>query len=76
MVEAVSTSKTSTNFYKTTLRYNPEDSHLHISTSSEKKGSEKKFGLKGGSEELHYMDSSRNRLLVLSTEEEWCGQRM
>jgi hypothetical protein len=30
MMEAVSTSETSVNFYQTTRRYNPEDSHLHI----------------------------------------------
>jgi hypothetical protein len=29
MMEAVCTSKTSVNFYQTTRRYNPEDSHLH-----------------------------------------------
>jgi hypothetical protein len=29
MMEAVSTSKTSVNFYQTTRRNNPEDSHLH-----------------------------------------------
>jgi hypothetical protein len=28
MMEAASTSKTSVNFYHTTQRYNPEDSHL------------------------------------------------
>jgi hypothetical protein len=30
MIEAASTSETSVNFYKTTRRNNPEDSHLHI----------------------------------------------
>jgi hypothetical protein len=29
MMEAVSISETSANFYQTTRRYNPEDSHLH-----------------------------------------------
>jgi hypothetical protein len=29
MTEAESTSETSVNFYQTTRRYNPEDSHLH-----------------------------------------------
>jgi hypothetical protein len=29
MMEAVSTSKTSINFYRTTRRNKPEDSHLH-----------------------------------------------
>jgi hypothetical protein len=29
MIEATSTSETSINFYRTTRRYNPEDSHLH-----------------------------------------------
>jgi hypothetical protein len=29
MMEATSTSETSVNFYETTRRYNPEDSHLH-----------------------------------------------
>jgi hypothetical protein len=29
MMEAVSTSETSVNFYKCTRRKNPEDSHLH-----------------------------------------------
>jgi hypothetical protein len=29
MMEAASTSETSVNFYRTTRRYNPEDSHLH-----------------------------------------------
>jgi hypothetical protein len=28
-MEAASTSETSVNFYQTTWRYNPEDSHLH-----------------------------------------------
>jgi hypothetical protein len=28
MMEAARTSETSVNFYQTTLRYNPEDSHL------------------------------------------------
>jgi hypothetical protein len=28
MIEAASTSETSVNFYQTTRRYNPEDSHL------------------------------------------------
>jgi hypothetical protein len=30
MMEAASTSETSVNFYETALRYNPEDSRLHI----------------------------------------------
>jgi hypothetical protein len=29
MIEAASTSETLVNFYETTQRYNPEDSHLH-----------------------------------------------
>jgi hypothetical protein len=29
MMEAASTSETLVNFYQTTRRYNPEDSHLH-----------------------------------------------
>jgi hypothetical protein len=29
MMEAESTCETSVNFYQTTRRYNPEDSHLH-----------------------------------------------
>jgi hypothetical protein len=29
MMEAASTSETSVNFFQTTRRYNPEDSHLH-----------------------------------------------
>jgi hypothetical protein len=29
MMEAVSTSETTINYYQTTRRYNPEDSHLH-----------------------------------------------
>jgi hypothetical protein len=29
MTEAASISETSVNFYQTTRRYNPEDSHLH-----------------------------------------------
>jgi hypothetical protein len=29
MMEAASTSEMSVNFYQTTRRYNPEDSHLH-----------------------------------------------
>jgi hypothetical protein len=29
MMEAASTSETLVNFYQTTWRYNPEDSHLH-----------------------------------------------
>jgi hypothetical protein len=31
MMEAASTSETLVNFYQTTRRYNPEDSHLHPS---------------------------------------------
>jgi hypothetical protein len=31
MMEAASTSETSVNFYETTLRNSPEDSHLHTS---------------------------------------------
>jgi hypothetical protein len=30
MMEAASPSDTSVNFYQTTRRYNPEDSHLHV----------------------------------------------
>jgi hypothetical protein len=30
MMEAASTSETSVNFYQTTRRNNPEDSHLHF----------------------------------------------
>jgi hypothetical protein len=30
MMQAVSTSETSVNFYQTTQRYNPEDSHLQF----------------------------------------------
>jgi hypothetical protein len=30
MMDEVSTSETSVNFYQTTQSYNPEDSHLHI----------------------------------------------
>jgi hypothetical protein len=33
MTEAASTSETSVNFYQTTRRYNPEDSHLQCTTS-------------------------------------------
>jgi hypothetical protein len=33
VMEAASTSETSENFYKTTRRYNPEDSHLQLPTS-------------------------------------------
>jgi hypothetical protein len=33
MMEAVSTSETSANFYQTTQRNNPEDSHLHTDIS-------------------------------------------
>jgi hypothetical protein len=29
MMEAASTSETSANFYQSSRRYNPEDSHLH-----------------------------------------------
>jgi hypothetical protein len=29
MMEAANTSETSVNFYQTTRRYNPQDSHLH-----------------------------------------------
>jgi hypothetical protein len=32
MMEATSTSETLVNFYQTTRRYNPEDSHLHKSS--------------------------------------------
>jgi hypothetical protein len=32
MMEAASTSETLVNFYQTTWRYNPEDSHLLVST--------------------------------------------
>jgi hypothetical protein len=32
MMEAASTSETSINFYQTTWRYNPYDSHLHRSS--------------------------------------------
>jgi hypothetical protein len=31
MMEAAMTSETLVNFYQTTRRYNPEDSHLHFS---------------------------------------------
>jgi hypothetical protein len=34
MMEAASTSETSVNFYQTTRRNTPEDSHLHISLTS------------------------------------------
>jgi hypothetical protein len=34
LMEAVSTSETLVNFYRTTRRYNPEDSHLHPIKSS------------------------------------------
>jgi hypothetical protein len=30
MMEAASTSETSVNFFQSTLRYNPEDSHLEM----------------------------------------------
>jgi hypothetical protein len=30
MMEAARTSETLANFYQTTRRYNPEDSHLHV----------------------------------------------
>jgi hypothetical protein len=32
MMETASTSETSVNFYQTTMRNNPEDSHLHSIT--------------------------------------------
>jgi N6-adenosine-specific RNA methylase IME4 len=38
MMEAASTSETPVNFYKTTQRYNPEDSHLHIFVSEQERG--------------------------------------
>jgi hypothetical protein len=34
MMEAARTSETLVNFYQTTRRYNPEDSHIQIMTSS------------------------------------------
>jgi hypothetical protein len=37
MMEAASTSETSVNFYQTTRRNNPEDSHLHTSHSENPK---------------------------------------
>jgi hypothetical protein len=37
MMEAASTSETSVNFYQTTRRNNPEDSHLHDHTFEGKK---------------------------------------
>jgi hypothetical protein len=37
MMEAASTSETSVNFYQTTRRYNPEDSHLHARRSENHK---------------------------------------
>jgi hypothetical protein len=36
MMEAARTSETLVNFYQTTQRYNPEDSHLHGRIHSEK----------------------------------------
>jgi hypothetical protein len=33
MMEAARTSETLVNFYQTTRRYNPEDSHLHVGSS-------------------------------------------
>jgi hypothetical protein len=35
MMEAASTSGTSVNFFQTTRRYNPEDSHLQLTVSME-----------------------------------------
>jgi hypothetical protein len=35
MMEVASTSETSVNFYQTTRRYNPEDSHIRISIKSD-----------------------------------------
>jgi hypothetical protein len=35
MMEAARTSETLVNFYETTRRYNPEDSHLSLSCSQE-----------------------------------------
>jgi hypothetical protein len=35
MMEAARTSETLVNFYQTTRRYNPEDSHLHLHTYSQ-----------------------------------------
>jgi hypothetical protein len=33
MMQAARSSETLVNFYQTTRRYNPEDSHLHVHTS-------------------------------------------
>jgi hypothetical protein len=37
MMEAARTSETLTDFYQTTRRYNPEDSHLRKENENEKK---------------------------------------
>jgi hypothetical protein len=46
MIEAVSTSETSVNFYQTTRRDNPEDSHLHACSSENLKSHYLTFVLK------------------------------
>jgi hypothetical protein len=35
MMEAARTSEVLVNFYRTTRRYNPEDSHLHLQSQDE-----------------------------------------
>jgi hypothetical protein len=43
MMEAASTSETLVNFYRTTRRYNPEDSHLHTRRRENLKSSSQSF---------------------------------
>jgi hypothetical protein len=45
-MEAASTSETSINFYQTTRRYNPEDSHLHTHRRENLKSYRELGGLK------------------------------
>jgi hypothetical protein len=45
MMEAASTSETLVNFYQTTRRYNPEDSHIHIHRRENLKSYSVKFPL-------------------------------
>jgi hypothetical protein len=65
MLEAVSTSETSENFYQTTQRNIPEDSHLHACRRENPKSHQNTYLM---SFSLNYLASSAQLLALYSVE--------
>jgi hypothetical protein len=65
MMEAARTSETLVNFYQTTRRYNPEDSHLWIYIYESKREELTEGWERISNDELHKLFSSINVIMAI-----------